>query len=246
MIGTRAWIGKTSGDLSGLDRARLLARIVGLRLQARLRSNHGNRPHSVELTIGLPDSKLVKFAEQECRECCSTAIYHHSCRTYYWAATLANVEAIDFDPEELAIASLLHDLELGKLQTRSKKGCRCFAGAGATAVDSWLRTHHVAKDRREAIAEAIALHLNPGVPLVLGATPHLLNIGAMADVVGTRMGLISAGARGHVLSSHPRHDFKQEMKRQMQAEQDNAPNSRAGFLMSIGFSKLIDDAPFDA
>lgn len=246
MIGTRAWIERTSGDLSGLDRARLLARIVGLRLQARLRPNSASGHQLVELAIELPDSRLVKLAEEECRETCSTAIYHHSCRSYYWAALLAKVEAIHFDPEELAVASLLHDLELGKVQTRFQKGCHCFAGAGAVAADSWLRTHHVAADRREAIADAIALHLNPGVPLVLGATPHLLNIGAMADVVGTRMGTISAGMRSRVLANHPRDEFKREMKRHMQAEQDNAPSSRAGFLMSIGFATLIDDAPFDA
>jgi hypothetical protein len=229
MIGTRAWIERTSGDLSGLDRARLLARIVGLRLQARLRSNHGNRPHPVELAIGLPDSKLVKLAEEECRDCCSTAVYHHSCRTYYWAATLANTEAVHFDPEELAVASLLDDIKLGKVQARSEKACRCFAGAGAMAADSWLRKHHVSKDRREIITDAIALHLNPGVPLGLGATPHLLNIGATADVVGTRMALVPFSTRRLVLAGHPRDDFKQEMKRHMQAERAIAPKSRAGF-----------------
>lgn len=36
MIGSRAWIDKTAGDLSELERVRLLARIVRLRIKARI------------------------------------------------------------------------------------------------------------------------------------------------------------------------------------------------------------------
>lgn len=245
MIGARKWIEKTSGDLNGLDRLRLLSTIIRLRLKARLRLSASGAGPLGELDVELPDSKLVKLAVEECRDCCSLSVFHHSCRTYFWATSLANIGAVHHDREELAVASLLHDLELGKVQTRSQKGCNCFAGAGAARADIWLKSHHVGQNMREAISEAIALHLNLGVPLVLGATPHLLNIGAMADVVGSRMVAISHEQREHVLASHPRVDFKQEMKRHMQAEGLTAPKTRAGFLMKIGFAKLIDNAPFE-
>lgn len=245
MIGTRKWIWKTSGNLSAPDRARLMSTIIRLRLKARLQPAGLGRDIQAEFDVALPDSKLVKLAEQECKDNCSVAVYHHSCRTYFWAAALAKVGAVSYDAEELAVASLLHDLELGKVQDRPQNGCQCFAGAGAETADRWLKSHHVGPNKRDAITEAIALHLNPGVPLALGATPHLLNIGAMADVVGTRMSSISESQRKNVLTSHPRHDFKQEMKRHMQAEQMATPKTRASFLMGIGFAKLIDNAPFE-
>jgi hypothetical protein len=246
MIGTRKWIEKTSGNLSGLDRARVIATIIRLRLEARLRPAAAGEVIFGEFAVALPDSKLVKLATEECRDCCSTAIFNHSCRTYLWAAALANIGAVDHDPEELAVASLLHDLELGKVHVRSEKSCQCFAGAGAETADHWLKSHNVAPDMLKAITEAIALHLNPGVSLTLGATPHLLNIGAMADVVGTRMKSIPDSQREKVLASHPRSDFKREMTRHMQAEQLAAPNTRASFLMTIGFTKLVDKAPFES
>jgi hypothetical protein len=245
MIGTRAWIHKSSGDLSGLDRFRLLSRIAFLRMKGRIRQPTVSTGLTDELIAQMPDSKLVKLASEECLECCSTAIYHHSCRTYIWAAAIAKIDAVDYDPEELAVASLLHDLELGKVSNRAGIGCNCFAGAGAVTVDSWLQSQKVTATTRAAIAEAIALHLNPGVPLSLGATPHLLNIGAMADVVGSRMATISKGQRETTLASHPRCGFKTEMKGHMLAESLAAPRTRAGFLMSIGFANLIDNAPFD-
>ncbi|MFM5967660.1 MAG: hypothetical protein ACKOQ8_01295 [Micrococcales bacterium] len=246
MIGTRKWIEKTSGDLSGLDRLRLMSIIVRLRLKARFQSALSLAMSPDHLDAAMPDSKLVKLAAEECRDCCSPAIYHHSFRTYFWADALAKLAAIRHDAEELAVASLLHDLELGKVQTRSNEHCNCFAGAGAATADRWLKSHQVGPHKREAITEAIALHLNPGVPLALGATPHLLNIGAMADVVGTRMDAIAEHHREQVLANHPRSDFKQEMKRLMQAEQQCAPKTRAGFLMTISFARLIENAPFES
>ncbi|MFM5968186.1 MAG: hypothetical protein ACKOQ8_04000, partial [Micrococcales bacterium] len=112
MIGTRKWIKKTSGDLSGLDRLRLMSTIVRLRLKALFQAAPSMAMSPDHLNAAMPDSKLVKLAVEECRDCCSPAIYHHSCRTYLWADALAKLAAIRHDAEELAVASLLHDLEL--------------------------------------------------------------------------------------------------------------------------------------
>lgn len=245
MIGTRKWIEKTSGNLSGLDRVRLMSTIIRLRLKERFQPAAIGEDIRGEFDVALPASKLVKLAAEECQDCCSVPIYHHSCRTYFWAVAFAKIGAVRFDPEELAVAALLHDLELGKVQARADKGCHCFAGAGAGTADRWLRSHDVAPDKRETIGEAITLHLNPGVPLSRGATSHLLNIGAMADVLGTRIASIPESQRVKVLASHPRNDFKQEMKRHMQAERLATPKTRASFLMTIGFAELIDNAPFE-
>jgi hypothetical protein len=245
MIGSQAWLAKRQGDLSQIDRWRLLTTIIGLRVKARFASNRMATRQLADVEITLPDSKLVAEALAECSECCSPAIFHHSCRTYFWAACLAKMHAVSFDPEELAIAALLHDLELGKVERRAATGCRCFAGAGAAVATTWLSERGVETVSIEAITQAIALHLNPGVPLSLGATPHLLNMGAMADVVGARTALISNAEQARVLELHPRNGFKREMIRHMRTETAFASRARAGFLMSIGFEKMIGRAPFD-
>ena len=190
-----------------------------IRSGARLRRAAAGAGPSTQFEAVLPDSKLVKLAAEECQESCSQAIYHHSCRTYFWATAIAEITVVGHDPDELAVASLLHDLELGEVEARPQSGCHCFAGAGAITANRWLQTHKVEPSRREAITEAIALHLNPGVPLALGATQQLLNIGAMADVVGTRMDLVLRDSRQRVLDIHPRSNFKSEMKELMRKEQ---------------------------
>jgi hypothetical protein len=244
MIGTRKWIAETLGDLSWLDRGLLMSTIIGLRLKARFQPALPKAWVDNDRDFALPDTKLVRLAIEECTECCSEAISHHCFRTFFWSVLLARIAAVEPDREELAVASLLHDLELGKLGTRSLKNCHCFAGAGASSADAWLTSHGVAQVARDNITQAIAMHLNPGVSLEYGATPHLLNLGAMADVVGTRMSAIPADQRRRVLAEHPRCGFKQEMKQLMRAERDGAPKTRAGFLMSIGFEKMIEAAPF--
>lgn len=246
MIGTTDWISKTGGNLSALERARLIAKIVALRIKSRLTA--ATERHSAdrigEIWKALPDSNVVRLALAECEESCSPAIFHHSCRTYFWAVGLAQHDSVRFDPEELALAALLHDLELGKTQDRNSRACLCFAGAGAATADQWMRQQDVAEPRRDAITQAIALHLNPGVPLSYGAAAHLLNLGATADVVGARMQLIPSSHQEKVLSLHPRCDFKREMQLHMQAERTLAPKTRAGFLMDIGFRRMIAAAPF--
>lgn len=246
MIGTIAWINRTGGNLSSLERARLIARIVALRIRNRFAAT--TEGHSTDL-IGevwkaLPDSNLVRLALAECEESCSAAIFHHSCRTYFWAVALAHHDSVRFDPEELALAALLHDLELGKTQDRHTKHCLCFAGAGAATADQWMCERNVAAPKRDAITQAIALHLNPGIPLSFGAAAHLLNLGATADVVGARMQLIPLLHQDRILTQHPRSGFKREMQRLMKAERDLAPKTRAGFLMNNGFGRMIAAAPF--
>jgi HD domain len=245
MIGSMAWMAKRRGNLSRAESIRLLATIIGLQLKARFRGGEPIAQHLAAIDVVLPDTTLVTQAIEECAEACSPSVFHHSCRTFYWSAYLAMVNAVSFDAEELALAALLHDLELGKGERRSTMGCHCFAGASAYVASSWLEARNVAPASREAITQAIAIHLNPGVPLSMGATPHLLNMGAMADVVGTRAALISKAEQKRVLEMHPRFGFKREMIGHMRREAEFAPRSRAGFLMSLRFDKMIDSAPFE-
>ena len=245
MIGTRTWISKTSGDLTRFESLRLLATIISLRAKARVLPATKIVRRDCRVLTQLPDSKLVRMATEECLDCCTQTLFHHSCRTYFWAAALASIDQVHYDPEELAVASLLHDLHLGKTQTRAAMGCNCFAGAGVAAAEAWLMAHNVGLASVNAIAEAIALHLNPGVPLSSGATAHLLNVGAMADVVGTRISTIAVDQREIVLAGYPRSGFKKEMAHRMRAEHLAAPKTRAGFLMNIGFARMIDMAPFE-
>jgi hypothetical protein len=245
MIGTSAWLARTSGDLSGLDKLRLLTTIIGLRLKARLRPDISGQCNIGSFDLALPDSRLVNMALEECRESCSPPVFHHSCRTYLWAVALAQLGSVKYDPEELVVAALLHDVELGKVATRQETGCKCFAGAGAVAAHDWLILRGVEEEARDQIVQAIAMHLNPGVPLSIGPTPHLLNVGAMADVVGTRIAAIPDEQRKHILAAHPRTEFKLEMTRLMKIEQNHNPQTRAGFLMGIGFATLIAKAAFE-
>jgi hypothetical protein len=236
---------RSRGNLSPVERAQMIGTIVGLRLSRRfLRAPQATGCVNVSDIPSLPDSSLVKQAIECCAEECSKTIFNHSCRTFVWGALLARLGGIRFDVEELALAALLHDVELGKVERRDAWGCVCFAGASARSAQIWLERRAVAKPSVQAIAEAIALHLNPEVSLARGALAHLLNAGAAADVVGSQLSLISGIEQTRVLAGYPRLGFKLTMIGAMNLERKHAPKSRSGFLMGAGFAKLIQAAPF--
>lgn len=61
------------------------------------------------------------------------------------------------------------------------------------------------------IEEAIIRHINPVVPLESGVESHLLNAGAMLDVIGSRKNKIDQGTIDDVLILHPRMNFKKHI-----------------------------------
>lgn len=243
-FGGTKWGARRGGRLTALERAAMIFALVRRRVAARLRQTDPPAMRLIGTDISLPDSRLTRDALALCESECAPEIFSHSLRCFAWGCLLADHRSLRFDREAFAVASLLHDIELGRTDRRDKFSCVCFACAGAEGASRLLMFRDVSGDRSDLICDAIAMHLNAEVPPHLGIEAHLLNAAAALDVVGAGLRSIPLTDREYVLAAHPREGFKRAMLDAMKRERERAPDTRAGLLMWLGFGKLIAEAPF--
>lgn len=246
-VGSQEWALRTMGRLTAGDRFALMAQ--GLRVQARRilrRLRSAETPLDIDLEdVNPPDSQVAKQAALLCREVSPSYLLNHCHRTYLWGHIFAKARAITFDNELLYVAALLHDLGLTKAYAGCAEHAECFSldsvqGAGALARQAaWPR------ERQDALAEAIVMHLNIVVPLRCGAEAHLLQAGAAMDVVGMNAETIGDSTRRAVVRQYPRENSKQAFGERLRAEMEERPGGRICYLhRRLGFGKLIRQSPF--
>ena len=242
-----AWARKRGGKLTRWETALFALDIAVLRVKRLVsprRQTTSLRVGQEDAIAALPDSALVKAVLDECSTSCSPAIVGHSCRTYAWGALLGTGQQLNFDREALAVAALLHDIELGHTESRPAASCTCFACAGAMRAERFALDHGRSADWATLIGDAIAMHLDPIVPPSRGTEAHLLQAGAAMDVIGAGLSRLPKEWRIRVLSRYPRTGFKTEVSVSLEREAGFAPKTRAGLLMSVGFGNMIAAAPF--
>ena len=137
--------------------------------------------------LPVPDTRAAKDAEEICRAL-PAHIANHSHRTYLWGAVLAAHDGIEYDPELLYVACLLHDAGLPAAVEAGDE--RCFTVRSSELASERSAAAGWSPARQDALAESITLHLNPSVGVDLGPEAHLVNAGAALDIVGMRRGQI--------------------------------------------------------
>ncbi len=109
------------------------------------------------------------------------AIFNHSVRTHFHALTAStHLGCTDFDPDELHVAAILHDIGTAP----GFDGPQRFEVEGADAAAEFLSNegHSAAAQRR--VWQAIALHTSPGIAERMGTLERLLRFGVVADFGG--------------------------------------------------------------
>lgn len=250
-VGTRAWAMKTDGALADRDRRRLLAQAMLSRLAAlpeRWRRSLGlGEPALARVdpdALRLPDSAAALQATELLRASSAPWLANHCFRTYLWGAILARAGAIVFDEELLFVASALQDLGLTETGDRVAHCAACFAVRSARAAEQFAEQAGWPGERRARLSEAISLHLNVRVSLRHGAEAHLLHEGAALDVIGARWHELRQEEMGAVLGRYPRLGLKEKFSAQMKEQRRATPESRAAFLVGLGFNRLVRAAPW--
>ncbi len=188
-----------------------------------------------------PDSRLARRAETLLAEVSPPFLTNHSFRSHFFAVALAERDRVRFDAELLYVAALLHDLGL---VARFDTG-RCFEEDGADAAAALAAEEGWPPERREALAEAIRLHVAVSVEVADGAEAYLLWHSTGLDVVGSRHDELSAETVRAVIESYPRLDFKQGFTDLVADQAERKPACWAAAAMQRGLGELIAAAPFD-
>ncbi len=243
-LGGLEWARASSGRLSASERRALLAPILATTLRYtrdRLRLDLGLRRDAIPGldpdAIAIPDSRLVQEAERECRETLTPATANHSYRTFLFGLALASLDRVELDVEHLYTACLLHDIAL-----ESPSSERCFAVAGAERV---LEVAGLDAKTGESLAEAVALHITPGIGYERGPLAPTIAAGAMVDLLGLRLCDVPADYVERALARHPRRGCTRQLAACWRRETETFPAGRAAFVERYaGFSFFLLLSPF--
>ncbi|WP_188113463.1 HD domain-containing protein [Nocardioides humilatus] len=247
-FGTLAWARARGGRMSRWEQVRegaLSTRTLGPLMAARAADRlgvpvrNGASLDADELTV--PDSKIAREADEECRTTTSPLLYNHSVRTYFWGLMLAKRDGLDPDRELFFVASMLHDLTLDATH-RDHARMACFAARGGILADEWSEARGLDVVRRATLSNAISLHLNARIDPSFGPEAVLLQAGAGVDTIGLRYRHLDPGSVTRVLKRYPRHDLKASLP-QTFAHEAHA-GTRTAFLKSIGFNRLVRTSQF--
>lgn len=248
-VGTYHW-SLSGGKLRRQDRVRLigqalLTRMAGLSTQARNRLGFTDtKLQRIDLgAIRIPDSAVAQRASAHAKALSEPWLYNHCVRTYLWGAMLAQSDRIAFDEELFYVASILHDLGLTDTHRCQGQSCACFAVVGARAAQTFASNMGWERERTQRLAEAISLHLNVRVGLDHGPEAHLLQAGAGLDLIGTRVHEIGQANVRAVLLAHPRIGVQDAFVTTMKEQARVQPDSRAAFLVRLGFIGLLRSGP---
>jgi hypothetical protein len=200
------------------------------------------RPESYSLSsIPRPDSPVAIAAASLLRGQAPQVLVAHSHRAYLFGALLGTRDGLDWDPEVLFVASMLHDLGL----TDHLAGESPFEQRGADAAHSWLSARGWPEERAALVARAIRMHLDVGRAGKERPEVALLHFGTAADVTGMRLEDIHPQTVEEVVAAHPRQGFKRFFADKVTGEARSQPSSATAALCRWGqFTWRIHQSPF--
>lgn len=201
-----------------------------------------DRPQPVGLTeVPVPDSAVALEAAALVQHEAPATLAAHSHRAYLFGALLGKRDNLNWDPELLFVAAMLHDLGL----TEFLGGDGPFEQRGADAADSWLRDRGWPANRAVVVARAIRMHLDVGRAGKDRPEVALLHFGTAADVTGMRLEDIHPATVAEVIDTYPRQGFKKFFAEKMRAEARTQPQSATAALCRWGqFPWRITHSPF--
>lgn len=185
--------------------------------------------HMSELIAGvqIPDTTASAETTRLVAQTSTPLLYHHSRRTFLFAALHARRLDLHPDFELLYIASMFHDIGL---HTPFSDKVQRFELDGADHVRQFLLERGFSADAATIAWEAVALHSTPEIPSRMGPEIALTNMGVLTDVVGFAFADLDSVAIEHIVSAHPRGDFKNGFIRALHDGVKHRPQTTYGAI----------------
>jgi hypothetical protein len=194
------------------------------------------------LGMPVPDSALARRARERISDAAGRVLLNHSVRCYAWAVELARHDGLEFDPEILYVASMLHDI--GLVAPYDLGGC--YEVDGGLAAERLARESGAADDRARAIYDVIALHNDEVLPPDAAAEVVLLWDSAGTDVTGNRYADVRPAIIPELLGAYPRLDFKRAFTTLLVDQASRKPKCPAVEMIAAGILEEIAQAPFES
>lgn len=129
--------------------------------------------------IKMPDSSIVRQADELARDVSSDMLYNHTLRCYWLGELYARIKGLEVDSEQLFLSAVFHDLGL----TDYARGPNRFEIESANAARTFLIERGQPKAVAQNVWDDIALH-TWDMNMFRGETSQAVQFGIAYDVVG--------------------------------------------------------------
>ena len=159
--------------------------------------------------VSVPDTAVISRAIDYARQHSEPYLFNHVMRSWLFAVTIAEERRAAYDPEVLAVATLLHDLGLAK----AFGGPLRFEVEGANAARRFARSEGIDERRAQLIWDGVALNSTPSIGLYKEIEVSLCTTGIGLDWGGWGYESLPASKIREIVDAFPRLDMKKQFAR---------------------------------
>src|SRR5262249_9291880 len=130
---------------------------------ARVAASTNGEPSPTRLIAGVivADTPLITAVIEYAQRLSEAYLFNHAMRSWLFAEAIGKKKGLDYDPEVVAIGTILHDIGL----TASVTGPNRFEVNGADAALSFIRGNGLSDRRAQLIWDLVALNSTPSLAL---------------------------------------------------------------------------------
>ena len=159
--------------------------------------------------VSVPDTAVISRAIDYARQHSEPYLFNHVMRSWLFAVTIAEERRAAYDPEVLAVATLLHDLGLAK----AFGGPLRFEVEGANAARRFAQSEGIDERRAQLIWDGVALNSTPSIGLYKEIEVSLCTTGIGLDWGGWGYESLPASKIREIVDAFPRLDMKKQFAR---------------------------------
>jgi hypothetical protein len=150
--------------------------------------------------VSAPESPLIAAAIEYAKRLSEPYLFNHAMRSSLFAELIGRVKGIDFDPEVVAIGTVLHDIGL----TSAVSGGHRFEVNGADAARSFVSARGLSDRRAQLVWDLVALNSTPSLALHKEPEVAVGTMGIGLDYGGFGLAALPPGDVDRILGAFPR------------------------------------------
>ncbi|MFI0899196.1 HD domain-containing protein [Streptomyces sp. NPDC020983] len=193
--------------------------------------------------LPLPRTPASAAALEVARSYQSTALLHHTLRSYLWAAARGEAEGVAYDAELLYVAALFHDLGLVPAFDSHTVP---FEEAGGHVARVFAAGAGWPTQRRDRLAEVIVRHMGPPVAAAADPEGHLLARATATEITGAGADDYPADFRSEVLERYPRLELAEQFLACFRDQAARKPDGAAAHAVRSDLAARMAANPLDA